>query len=132
MKHAPAIAGGLLALAFIVFGLNHFVSFIPMPKDGPPPTPEAIAFMTGLAPSGYLGFVKVMEILGGLLVAIPLTRNLGLLVLGPILINILCYHVFLMKGATVADPVLILLCVLALFLLWSGRRAFAALIPPRA
>ena len=37
-------------------------------------------------PTGYLNFVKVLEVVGGLLVAIPRTRRMGLLVLGPILV----------------------------------------------
>ncbi|MCB1210903.1 MAG: hypothetical protein KDK97_16390, partial [Verrucomicrobiales bacterium] len=75
-----------------------------------------------------LAFVKVMEILGGLLVAMPKTRNFGLLILGPIIVNILCYHVFLMKGKTLLDPMLIGICVMAAFLLLSGRKAFAGLL----
>lgn len=83
--------------------------------------------MGALAPTGYLHFVKVLEVVGGLLVAIPRTRNFGLLVLGPIIVNILAFHVFIMKGATLSDPVLIIVCVMAAYLLWVGRKAFAGL-----
>ena len=127
MKHAPNIAGGLLGLLFLVFGLNFFLKFIPMPPGPPEGSPPAL-FMAALYPTGYLAFVKVFEILGGVLVAVPKTRNFGLLVLGPVIINILAFHVFLTKGAGLADPVVILICALAAFLLWSARRAFAALL----
>ena len=127
MKHAPNIAGGLLGLLFLVFGSNFFLNFIPMPPGPPEGSPPAL-FMAALFPTGYLAFVKVMEIIGGILVAIPKTRNFGLLVLGPIIINILCFHVFLTKGATLVDPVNILIGVLAAFLLWSGRKAFRGLL----
>lgn len=127
MKHAPNIAGGLLGLLFVVFGSNFFLHFIPMPPGPPEGSPPAL-FMGALYPTGYLAFVKVLEILGGLLVAVPKTRNIGLLVLGPIIVNILCFHVFLTKGATLIDPVNIALVVLALFLLWSGRKAFGGLL----
>jgi hypothetical protein len=43
--------------------------------------------------------VKAREIMGGLIVALPRTRPLGLLTLGPIVMNILCFHIFLAKGA---------------------------------
>ena len=79
-------------------------------------------------PTGYLAFVKGLEILGGLLVAIPKTRNFGLLVLGPIIVNILAFHVFLTNRAGLLDPVLLLICALAAFMLWSGRKAFANLL----
>ena len=127
MKHIPNIAGGLLGLLFLVFGSNFFLNFLPMPPGPPEGSPPAL-FMAALYPTGYLAFVKVFEILGGLLVASPKTRNFGLLVLGPIIINILCFHVFLTKGATLIDPVNILISVLAVFLLWSGRKAFAGLL----
>ena len=128
MKLASNIAGGLLGLLFIVFGLNFFLNFIPMPADPSPADAPHKLFMAALFPTGYLAFVKVMEIIGGILVAVPKTRNIGLLVLGPIVINILCFHIFLTKGATLIDPVNILIALLAVFLLWSGRKAFAGLL----
>jgi len=127
MKHIPNIAGGLLGLIFIVFGLNFFLKFIPMPPSPPEGSPPAL-FMAALYPTGYLTFVKIFEILGGVLVAIPKTRNIGLLAIGPIIINILCYHIFLTKGATLIDPVNIAIALLGAYLLWSGRKEFAKLI----
>ena len=126
MKLAFHIAGGLLGLMFIVFGLNFFLKFIPMPAGPPEGSPPAL-LMGALIPTGYMAFVKVLEILGGVLVAVPKTRNFGLLVLGPIIVNILCFHIFITKGATLVDPVNILISALALFLLWSGRSAFLGL-----
>lgn len=126
MKHAATIAGGLLGLLFIIFGMNFFLKFIPMPP-GPPEGSPAALFFGALFPTGYLAFVKVLEILGGLLVAIPKTRNFGLLILGPIILNILAFHVFLTNRAGLLDPPLLLICALAAFLLWSGRKAFCGL-----
>ena len=119
------IAGGLLGLVFIVFGLNFFLKFLPMP-----PLPEgtpAAAFMGAMYGSGFLAFVKVLEIAGGVLVAIPKTRNLGLLVLGPIVINILAFNAFFIDGGLFQPPV-VLVSVLSAFLLWSGRKSFASLL----
>ena len=42
MKHAPNIAGGLLGLLFLVFGLNFFLKFIPMPPGPPEGSPPAL------------------------------------------------------------------------------------------
>jgi uncharacterized membrane protein YphA (DoxX/SURF4 family) len=127
MKYASTIAGALLGLLFIVFGLNFFLNFLPMPPGPPEGSPPAL-FFGALFPTGYLAFVKGLEILGGLLVAIPKTRNFGLLVLGPIIVNILAFHVFLTNRAGLLDPVLLLICALAAFMLWSGRKAFANLL----
>ncbi|TDU64259.1 hypothetical protein EI77_04145 [Prosthecobacter fusiformis] len=128
MKHAPTVAGALLGLLFLTFGLNFFFNFIPMPADPSPADAPHKLFMAALFPTGYLAFVKVLEITGGLLVALPKTRNLGLLILGPIIVNILAFHIFLTKGAGLFEPPVVLITVLALFLLWSGRRAFAGLV----
>ncbi len=121
----PTIAGGLLGLAFIFFSLNFFCGFIkmPPPAEGSP----AAAFMGAMYGSGYLAFVKVLELIGGVLVAIPKTRNIGLLILGPIVVNILAFHVFVSKGGLFEPPV-ILITVLSALLLWSGRKSFTKLL----
>ncbi len=127
MKHLPTIAGGLLGLAFTAFGAMFFLKM--MPEQPAPPEGSPIAlFMGALVPTGYLAFVKALELIGGVLTAIPKTRNIGLLVLGPILVNILAFHIFLGKGAQLFDPALIVLCLLAAYLLWAGRKRFAALL----
>ena len=122
----PLIAGGLLGLLFLVFGLNFFLQFLPMPS--PPEGSPMALFMGAMYTSGYLAFVKVLEISGGVLVAIPKTRNIGLLILTPIIVNILAIHVFLMGGAGLIDPPVILITALAAFLIWSARKSAAALV----
>ncbi len=127
MKNKIAIiAGGLLGLVFIIFGLNFFFKFLPMPpmEEGTPPA----VFMGAMYASGYLAFVKVLEILGGLLTAIPKTRNIGLLILGPIIVNILAFHVFLTGCKGLLDPPVVLVTVLAAFLLWAGCGSFSKLV----
>jgi uncharacterized membrane protein YphA (DoxX/SURF4 family) len=126
MKYVPSIAGGLLGLLFIMSGVVVLLKLAPMPAP-PEGTPVAM-FMSAFAPTGYLTFVKVLEVVGGLLVAIPRLRNLGLLVLGPIIINILAFHAFITKGEGLLNPMIILIVALATYLLWVGRKAFAGLV----
>ncbi len=127
MRHLPTIAGILLGFGFVAFGLLFLLNLLP-PQPAPPEGSLMASFFAAFAPSGYLHFVKVLEVLGGVLVALPLTRNLGLLILGPILLNIIAFHVFITKGADLANPVLITLIALTLFLLWTERKAFAGLV----
>lgn len=129
MKYIANIAGGLLGLIFVAFGLMVLLKLGPTPPAPPEGTPAAL-FMGAFAPTGYLTFVKVFEVLGGLLVAIPRTRNFGLLVLGPIIINILAFHAFVMKGEGLFSPMIIVIAALALGLLWCGRKEFAGLLRP--
>ena len=131
MKRLSHVAASLLCLLFITFGLNFFLKFLPMPPAPPEGTPPAL-FMAALFPTGYLAFVKCLEILGGLLVLIPRTRNLGLLVLGPIIVNILAFHVFLRRGAGLFEPPILLISGLSVFLLYAGRSQFAALLSSSA
>lgn len=125
MKHAPTIAGLLLGGLFVMSAVVVLFNLVQMP---PPPegTPAAL-FFGAFGPTGYMTFVKVLELLGGLLVAIPRTRNFGLLILGPILVNILAFHVFILKFAAIMDPMLIVIVLLSLYLLWVARRQFAGL-----
>ena len=128
MKYVPTIAGVILGLLFVMSAVVVLFNLIPPEKMPKPPTPEAEAFMKALGPTGYMTFIKCCELLGGILVAIPRTRNFGLLVLGPIIINILAYHTFLTNREGLRDPMLISIVVLALYLLWVGRKAFAGLL----
>ena len=123
----PTIAAALLGLLFLVFGANHFLNFLPMPAP-PEGSPPAL-FFGALAPTGYLTFVKVLEIVGGALVAIPKTRSIGLLVLGPIVINILAFNLFLTPGgAGLLQPPVILVSALSAFVLWTERDRFLSLL----
>jgi hypothetical protein len=91
MKIAALIAQILLGIVFVVFGLNAFLHFIPMP----PPQGHAAAFIGAMFSSGYFQVIAVLQIIGGLLLLSTRFASLGLLVVGPIVVNILLYHVFL-------------------------------------
>jgi len=127
MKYLPNIVGGLLGALFILVSAMVLFKLAPMP---PPPPADTLPgmFMGAFGGSGYLTFVKVCELLGGILVAIPLTRNLGLLVLGPIIINILAFHLFITAGADLLNPMIIFIVAASLYLLYTARRQFTALL----
>jgi putative oxidoreductase len=123
MNIATHLAAALLGLAFVASGLMYLLGFVP--EQLPPPEGSPVAhFMAAFAPTGYMTFVKVCEVLGGLLLFLPRTRRAGLVVLGPILVNILAFHVFVAGGEGLFSPVTMLLCALALFLVWTERAAF--------
>ena len=84
--------------------------------------------MGALVPTGYFTFIKLLELTGGILVAIPRTRNFGLLILGPIIINILAFHIFLAHGGGLEKNPIVVMSLLALYLLWSARKSFAGLL----
>ena len=118
-KIITLIASILLGGAFIVFGLNFFLQF--MSIDGPAEGSNAATFIGVLYTTGYLGFVKILEVIGGVLVIIPKTRNLGLLILGPIIINIIAYYYFIKNSF---DWDIAILAALTLLLLIKQGKSF--------
>ena len=127
IKPVSNIVGALLGLAFIAFAMMFFLNKMPAQPAPPAGSPVAL-FMGALVPTGYLAFVKAIELLGGILVAIPYTRNIGLLFLAPVIVNILAFHIFLTNRAGLFDPPLIIIVIFATFLLWAGRKEFSGLL----
>jgi uncharacterized membrane protein YphA (DoxX/SURF4 family) len=123
MKIITIIARILLGLVFAVFGLNAFFQFIPMP----PSQGQAGAFMGALFTSHYLYAVKCFEIIGGLLLLSGRFVPLGLTLLGPVIVNILFYDIFLDHSGL---PIGIVVALLALIVLFRHRSAFAGLVKP--
>jgi len=124
MKYLPTILSTLLGVMFIFF--SSVVLFHLMKMPPPPPGPQSDYFAV-MAPSGYFTFVKVMEFTGGILLLIPLLRNIGLLIIGPIIVNIVAFHVFIAQNAGSDIPMWIVV-VLGLAVLISEHRAFRHLV----
>src|SRR5829696_9107434 len=80
MKIAVIIVRTLLGLAFVVFGLNAFLQFMP----APPPEGLAGDFTKALFVSHYFYVVAVLQIAGGALLLIGRFVPLGLTLLGPV------------------------------------------------
>ncbi|MFT5238777.1 MAG: putative oxidoreductase, partial [Flavobacteriaceae bacterium] len=82
----------ILSLGLIIFGLNKFFGFMPIPE-----LPEdASSFMFSLEASGYvLQIVGFLEIVIGLMLLINKAVPFALLLLAPISANILLFHLFL-------------------------------------
>ena len=124
MKVATIIARVLLGLMFVVFGSNVFFHFIPMPPQKPS---LATDFSKALMESNYMYVVGFLQVAGGLLILIGRYVPLGLTLLGPVIVNILLFHIFLEPTGL---PIAIVVAVLALFLLWRHRTNFAGLVKP--
>lgn len=125
-KYLPNIAGILLGLCFLAASVPVLFNLIAIPKL-PEGTPAA-HFMAAFVPTGYVKFVKLFEFAGGLLVLIPRLRNVGLLLLGPVIVNIIAFHVFVDDPNHLINPMLDIIIVCALYLFWEARKKFSGLL----
>ena len=103
MNKAKLIVRILLGLMLIVFGLNKFLQFMPMP----PMSDAAGEFMGALGKSGYImPIVAIVEIHAGILLLLNKYVPLALVILFPVLLNAFLFHLFLdlpgIGGAAVA------------------------------
>jgi uncharacterized membrane protein YphA (DoxX/SURF4 family) len=126
MKIVFQIARILLGLLFLVFGLNGFLHFIPVP---PPAGQLAGQFMGVLLQSHYLIVVSVVEIAGGALLLANRFVPLGLILLGPIVVNILLFHTFM---APEGLPLAGVATMLWFAVLASRYKVFLALMAAKA
>ena len=109
------IARIILGLIYFVFGLNFFLHFLPTPPSTEGP---AASFTTGLFQSGYFfPFLKGAEILLGGLLLTGTFVPLALVILMPISLNILLFHVFLTDNAIMS----VVIVALQLYLAWAYR-----------
>ena len=103
MKIVILIARLLLGLIFVVFGLNGFLNFLNM---GPLPTGLAGQFIGALFVSHYYWVIAALQVVGGALLLVNRYVPLALVLLGPVIVNVICYHVFLNpSGAALAAVV---------------------------
>lgn len=124
MKKATLVIRILLGLMLILFGLNKFLNFMPLP-----PMPEAAqTFMMALVNSGYImEIVAVVEIVTGVLILIDKYKSLALLILFPIILNAFLFHLFLdlpgIGGAFVALS-------MTIFLMFRSKDNYSAILKP--
>lgn len=124
MKIATLIARILLGLIFLVFGLNGFLRFIPMP----PPTGLAGQYMGALFVSHYLVPVFLLQVVGGALLLANRFVPLALVLLGPVIVNILLYHALMVPEGL---PLALVVTVLWLIVFAGVRSAFAGVFAMR-
>ena len=123
MKTVVLIARILLGVIFVVFGLNGFLQFLPQPEM----PPAAGAFFGGLAASGFmLPTLFATQVVGGALLLLGMVP-LALVMLAPVIVHIVEFHLFLAPGGL---PLAIVVAALALFLAWTHRAAYRPLFAP--
>jgi putative oxidoreductase len=117
MKIAVLVARILLGLIFVFFGLNGLLNFLPSP-----PIPGlAGQYVGALVASHYVLAVAALQVIGGILLLIGRYIPLGLVILAPIIVNILLFHIT-MAPASIGPGVLATVLWIIVFV--GVRRAF--------
>ena len=110
MRIASIIARYLLGLIFLVFGLNGFLHFIPMP----PPKGLAAQFGGAIFVSHYWVVIFGIQVIGGVLLLVNRFVPLALVLLGPVIVNIFFFHALMApEGLPLAIVVVLLWVILA-------------------
>jgi putative oxidoreductase len=124
MRIAASIARVLLGLIFLVFGLNGFLHFLPLP----PPTGVALQFFGALIATHYWVVIFAVQVIGGFLLLANRFVSLALVALGPVIVNIFFFHVFM---APAGLPLAILVVILWLLLAIRNKQHLAGIFAPR-
>ena len=125
MKIISLIARLLLGLVFLVFGLNGFLNFL---RLGPMPTGLAGQFIGALFQSHYYWVIAALQIMGGALLSVNRFVPLALVLLGPVIVNILLYHMFLNPAGI---GLAIVVTILWFIVFYSNRQYFSGIFVQR-
>jgi putative oxidoreductase len=120
MKIAVLVARILLGLMFLVFGLNGFLNFLP----APPIPGQAGQFLGVLIASHYFVVVALLEVVASLLLLSGQFIPLALILLGPVLFNILVFHVLMQPAGL---PPGLFATILWFIIFFGVRQAFAGI-----
>ena len=91
----------LLGLGMMVFGANKLYPFMPMPELS---EQQKILFGAFGTIKWLMPLVGTVEILGGLLIAIPKTRALGAIVILPVMVGIIVHTLTFFDPGQLAIP----------------------------
>src|SRR6202166_4488168 len=124
MKTTSTISRYLAGVIFLVFGLNGFLHFIPLP----PPSGVAGQFMGALYVSHYLWVIFGFQVIAAVLLLLNRYVPLAVAVLAPVIVNILSFHALMAPSGL---PLALLVAVLWALMFADVRPALAGLFQPR-
>jgi len=106
----------ILGLILIIFGANKFAGFIPAPE-----LPEAAGnFMGALAKTSYMfPLIGAVEVIVGLLLVLKKWVPFALILLAPVAVNMVLFHLKLAPGGIGPAAVVTILNVILIYANWD-------------
>ena len=121
MKIVALIARILLGLVFFVLGVATLLKLMPMQA-----MPGVAGVFVGvLISTKYIYVIKCIEALGGALLLLNRYVALGLVLLGPIIVNIFLFHAWMAPSGL---PMAMVLSILWAIQFWSRKQSFAGVL----
>jgi len=116
------VARYLLGIALVFFGLNGFLQFMPAPVMGG----SANAFMAALFATGYMfALINLVQLAVGLSLLFNKYVPLALVVLAPLTLNIILFHLVLDIGTIWFG---LIVAVLHLYLAYVNMKSYKTLL----
>lgn len=113
------IVSVFFSLLLINGGLNKFLNYMPVPEDLPA---ELLNDNIALMEIDWLiPLVGIAEIFGGILIAIPKTRALGVLIVFPVMVGVLLTHIFV---APSGFPIALVLWAVLIWIIYENRKRY--------
>lgn len=122
-KKIQFILSLLFGLVFINAGLNKFLNYMPVPED----LPEKIMKMSAaFVEIGWLfPLVAVAEIVGGIFFIIPKLRQLGAIIIFPVMVGIVLTHI---TAAPSGLPMALILLAILLWIIFDNRDKYLPMV----
>lgn len=109
----------ILGLTLVVFGLNRFIVFFPAPEMAT----AGANFIESLETSGYLLYaVAAIEVIIGFLLLAKKWVPFALILLAPISLNILLFHLFLDVSGIAVAVAIVTINVILIYKYWKAYR----------
>jgi putative oxidoreductase len=124
MRTLSAIARYLAGVIFLIFGLNGFLNFLPLPSPGG----VAGQFMAALFVSHYLWVIFAFQVVAAVFLLVNRYVPLAVAILAPVIVNILVFHALMAPSGL---PLALFVAVLWAVMFANVRPAFAGLFQSR-
>ena len=107
----------LLGVSLLIFGMNKFIAFIPIFDMAP----AAANFMESLNSTGYVLYVVAsLELLIGGLLLFKKWVPFALILLAPIVVNVLLFHLFLDVSGMLVAVLMVAITGVLIYKYWKS------------